>query len=241
MTRLLVHGAPDTHRVWRRVVAELANDDVVAVDLPGFGSPVPDGFVATKESYAEWLLQELEALATDGPVDVVGHDWGGLLAQRVASLRPDLVRTLACGGCPLDVEYEWHDMAKLWQTPEVGEQVMDAMTPETLAAFLTTEIDADASSAAQLVDTTMKDCMLTLYRSSLHHSAEWQPGVEAVGGRFPALVIWGERDVYAPPRFAERLARRLHAELVVFDCGHWWPLEEPTATAAALERLWARG
>lgn len=242
MAKLLVHGVPDTHRLWDRVRSELASDDVVVVDLPGFAAPVPDGFEATKDAYAAWLVAELERCAADGPVDLVGHDWGGLLAQRVASLRPELVRTLACGGCPLDVEYTWHEMARLWQTPEVGEQVMETMTPDALAAFLTTEIDAEAAAvAAAHVDDTMKRCILTLYRSAERHSAEWQPGVEAVGGRFPALVLWGDGDAYAPPCFAARLASRLQGDLVVFDCGHWWPVQRPAEAAAALERLWAAG
>ena len=51
------------------------------------------------------------------PVDLVGHDWGSLLVQRVVSLRPDLIRTWACGNGPVDTEYVWHDMAQQWQTP----------------------------------------------------------------------------------------------------------------------------
>jgi pimeloyl-ACP methyl ester carboxylesterase len=47
MTAVLVHGVPDTHRLWDRLRAELGRDGVVAVDLPGFGCPVPDGFTAT--------------------------------------------------------------------------------------------------------------------------------------------------------------------------------------------------
>ncbi|HEX5614323.1 MAG TPA: alpha/beta hydrolase [Acidimicrobiia bacterium] len=242
MTALFVHGVPDTHRVWNRIRAELGRDDVVAVDLPGFGAPVPDGFDATKEAYAAWLTTEVERLAADGPVDLVGHDWGGNLVQRVASLRPELVRTVALGGCPVDEQYTWHEMAQLWQTPGVGEHVMDAMTPEALSAFLTTEVDAEAAAeASAAVDDTMKRCILSLYRSAVTVGAEWQPAVDAVGGRFPALVLWGRGDTYVTTAFSERLAQRLHAELVVFECGHWWPYREPAASAAALERLWARG
>jgi len=53
--------------------------------------------------------------------------------------------------------------------------------------------------------------------------------------------VWGTTDSYVDTRFAERLAARLHGELVVLDCGHWWQMERPADTAAALERLWARG
>jgi pimeloyl-ACP methyl ester carboxylesterase len=234
---VFVHGVPDTHRVWDRIRAHVERDDVVAPDLPGFGCACPDGFDPTKEAYAQWLVDLLVSIGE--PVDLVGHDWGGNLAQRAASLRPDLVRTLALGGCPVDAEYTWHEMAQLWQTPGTGEQVMEAMTPEALGAFLAAEVDDDAVAAAQHVDETMKACILRLYRSAPEVGREWQPGVDAVGGRFPALVLWGRDDAYVEPRFADRLAARLHAELVVLDTGHWWPLTRPAESAAALERLWA--
>jgi hypothetical protein len=31
----------------------------------------------------------------------------------------------------------------------------------------------------------------------------------------------------------------MNAELVVLDCGHWWPFERPRETAEALLRRWA--
>ncbi len=53
------------------------------------------------------------------------------------------------------------------------------------------------------------------------------------------LVLWGERDPYAPPTWGERLARRTGARVVVFpECSHWWPLERPEAVAAELRALW---
>jgi pimeloyl-ACP methyl ester carboxylesterase len=37
MPAVLVHGVPDTHRVWRALIGRLRRDDVVTVSLPGFG------------------------------------------------------------------------------------------------------------------------------------------------------------------------------------------------------------
>ena len=86
----------------------------------------------------------------------------------------------------------------------------------------------------------MKRCILELYRSAVTVGAEWQPGVEAVAGRFPALILWGRNDVFVGPEFGERAAARLNGRLLLFDdSGHWWPLTKPAETAAALESLWA--
>jgi pimeloyl-ACP methyl ester carboxylesterase len=239
MPAVLVHGVPDTHRLWNPLRAHLGRTDVVAVSLPGFDAPVPPGFALTKEAYVDWLVQEIERLRS--PVDLVGHDWGALLVQRVVALRPDLIRTWACGDGPIDVDYVWHDTAQQWQTPEVGEQLMAMLTPELLEDGL---VGAGvprgyAHEAVRYVDATMRQAILKLYRSAVNVGREWQGSVEKITR--PALILWSKDDPYVAPVFAERLATRVHGELLLFEgCGHWWPLERPAEAAAALERFWAK-
>jgi pimeloyl-ACP methyl ester carboxylesterase len=237
MTAVFVHGVPDTARMWEPLVAELARTDVVALSLPGFATPHPDGFGATKEDYVDFVITELEAVGE--PVDLVGHDWGSILVQRVVSLRPDLVRTWACGSGPADREYVWHDMAQLWQTPEVGEQVMDAMTPDALAGFLELEIGPErAVEVASNVDDRMRSCILALYRSAVKVGDEWHDEIDAI--ERPGLVLWGADDPYAPATYGERLGERTGARVVIFeDTAHWWPVTRARDAARELEVLWA--
>lgn len=238
MPAVLVHGVADTDRLWNPLRTHLRRSDLIAVSLPGFDAPVPSGFDATKEAYAQWLIEEVERIGE--PVDLVGHDWGAMLVQRVVSIRPELVRTWACGSGPIDRSYTWHDVAQQWQTPEVGEQVMVAMTPEVVAQMLVANrVPGEAAEeAARFVDATMKDCILRLYRSAVDVGAEWQDAVAAVTR--PALILWGEDDPYVPVQFGQRLAERVGGELLIFEqCGHWWPVERPAETAAALERFWS--
>jgi pimeloyl-ACP methyl ester carboxylesterase len=239
MPAVLVHGVPDTPRVWDALRAHLSRHDVLAPSLPGFGCPVPAGFAADKEAYVDWLVGEVERVGE--PVDLVGHDWGALLVQRLVSRRPELVRTWACGNGPIDREYVWHETAQQWQTPEAGEALMAVMTPDVLAealpaAGLSTE---DARTVAAHVDDVMKDCILRLYRSAVRVGEEWEDDVARC--ERPALILWGADDPYVAPRFAERLAARVRGELVLFaGCGHWWPRERPAEAAGALEHFWHR-
>lgn len=92
MPAVLVHGVPDTHRLWNPIRSHLKRTDIVAVSLPGFAAPMPSGFAATKEVYVDWLIGEIARIGT--PVDLVGHDWGALLVQRVHS---ELVLFEGCG------------------------------------------------------------------------------------------------------------------------------------------------
>ena len=237
MPAVFVHGVPDTERVWSHVASRLGRADVVTLSLPGFGRAAPDGFAATKEAYVDWLLGELASLA--GPIDLVGHDWGALLVVRAVSLRPSLVRTWAAGGAPLDPEYVWHQAARAWQTPEVGERVMEKMTPDALRGALVAAgvPEADAAESSRHVDATMKRCILALYRSAVHAGAEWAADLSRVTA--PGLVLWGTNDPYAEPHFGRRLAERTGARFVELPCSHWWPLERPDDVARELRWIWA--
>ncbi len=239
MPAFLVHGNPDSSRLWARVIDELGayDGEIVAADLPGFAEPAPEGFERTKESYVDWIVEQLDGLG--GGVDLVGHDWGSLLVQRVASVRPDLLASVACGGAAVDVDYPWHPLAQVWQTPGEGERYMEEeLTDEFGIAHLVENGVPQADAEANIWTTPHgKQTILDLYRSAVDIGAEWQPDLERI--EVPALVIWGREDPYVPLAFGEALAARMKGELVVLECGHWWPFERPAETAAALLAHWA--
>jgi pimeloyl-ACP methyl ester carboxylesterase len=240
MPAVFVHGVPDTQRLWDGVLSYLSRKDTVTLSLPGFGVEAPAGFGSTKEEYADWLIGELEAIGE--PVDLVGHDWGAFLVGRAVCLRPDLVRTWAAGGVALDEEYDWHPVAKMWQTPGLGEQVMQAMTAEAMAqAYVDNGVPEElAREFSSRVDERMKGAILSLYRSAVEVCKEWAPAIDGI--ERPGLVLWGKDDPFAETRFAERMAKRTGARLVVLEgTGHWWPAQRPEEVAAALEGLWGDG
>ncbi len=238
MSAILIHGVPDTFRVWDAVIHQLTRKDVVALALPGFDAAAPDGFKATKEEYVAWIIQQLER--EPEPVDLVGHDWGCLLTARGASLRPDLVRTWAGGGGPVNKDYVWHPLAKIFQTPGAGEKFLAELDPQQFSHQLE-RLGVPSSYAAEAVqhmDNTMKQCILKLYRSAVNVGAEWQPDLKNVSCR--GLVLWGNRDDACPVDFSDRLARDLGASRVLkLDTGHWFELEEPAIVAKALDEHWA--
>lgn len=107
---LLLHGVPETALSWRDLVPELARDrQVIVPDLPGLGgteAPASFDVPALVEALAALVLHEVDGAADDGSegsgrqVDVVGHDWGGILALALAAARPDLVRRLVVANAP---------------------------------------------------------------------------------------------------------------------------------------------
>jgi pimeloyl-ACP methyl ester carboxylesterase len=80
---LLVHGYPDTHRVWDRVADALAAGHfVIRYDVRGAGaSGRPEGRTAYRlDRLADDLFAVLDAVSPDRPVHVTGHDWGSIQA-----------------------------------------------------------------------------------------------------------------------------------------------------------------
>jgi pimeloyl-ACP methyl ester carboxylesterase len=170
---------------------------------------------------------------------VVGLEWGSLRVQRLASVRPDLLSSLACGGATVDVDYPWHPLAQVWQTPGEGEKYMEEELTAEFGIEHLVENGVPREYAERNIWLTAygKDTILKLYRSAVEIGAEWQPDLERLD--LPAMVIWGRTDPYVPLEFGERLAGRIKGELVVLECGHWWPFERPAESARALLRHWS--
>jgi pimeloyl-ACP methyl ester carboxylesterase len=78
---VLVHGWPDTHRVWLRVARLLAEDlRVVLYDTRGMGlSPTTAQDTSfTVAHLAADLMAVVDDTSPDRPVHLVGHDWGSV-------------------------------------------------------------------------------------------------------------------------------------------------------------------
>jgi pimeloyl-ACP methyl ester carboxylesterase len=242
MTAVFVHGVPETPAVWDGLLAALDRADTMALSLPGFDSARPAGFGARMDEYAGWLVAQLERI--DGPVDLVGHDWGGGFVVRVVSTRPELVRSWVTDAAGIgDVEFEWHDFAKIWQTPQAGEdfwaQQLAAPTQQRAAVFEMFGVPAGpAYDLASHVNRTMADCILDLYRSAVDVGKLWGPDFAAI--QVPGLVIIPSEDPFLSAASANKAAARAGAKTVELDgIGHWWMLQDPPRAAVVLREFWA--
>ena len=244
--KLFLHGVPDSPAIWRPLTAalDLGETPVAVPALPGFTAPLPAGFAATKEAYADWAVGQVEALfAAHGPIDIIGHDWGALIAQRVAMLRPDLIRSWAVSNAVIDPDYRGHRVARIWNTPILGEIFMALSAPAKLAEGLAAQgmpAAIAAEEAAQWANKDKRRAILKLYRSAngLNFSHDWARGI----GILPAqgALIWGADDPYVDLSVAQRFAANTGMPLTVIDgAGHWAIAERPAEVAAALHRFWS--
>jgi pimeloyl-ACP methyl ester carboxylesterase len=229
--------------LWDPLRSHLQRDDVVALQLPGFGCARPEGFGATKEEYVTWLVGELEALQGEGPIDLVGHDWGGGLTLRLVSIRSDLVRSWVTDAAGLgDVAFEWHEFAKIWQTPVAGEEFFAsqlALSPEERAGvFEAFGVPHEQAMKIAGLDQTMADCILALYRSATNVGKEWAPDFNEIPK--PGMVVVPAEDPFLNAARAEVAATNAGARTHLLPgVGHWWMLQDPAKGAAMLAEFWA--
>jgi pimeloyl-ACP methyl ester carboxylesterase len=243
MPAVFVHGVPETPVVWDPLRSHLQRDDVVTLQLPGFGCARPAGFGATKEEYVAWLAAELEGLQRQGPIDLVGHDWGGGLTVRLVSTRADLVQSWVTDAAGLgDVDFEWHEFAKIWQTPGAGEEFFASQLalPKEEQAGVFEAFGVPHGEAMKMagLDQTMADCILDLYRSATSVGKEWAPDFTDVPK--PGMVVVPAEDPFLAEDRAKNAATRAGAIVAELPgVGHWWMLQDPAAGAAMLEKFWA--
>lgn len=245
MTAVFVHGLPETSRIWDSLRGILGRDSI-APALPGFGTPRPAGFTATKDAYAEWLAETLEGI--EPPIDLVGHDVGALISLRVATAFDVLLRSFAVDVAPIfHPKFDWPERVHRLQTPDVGEELLRSMReaepddPDSTAARLAgagvPSETARAMGAAH--DETMSRSILDFYRSAIPNvGADWWQDVK---GHTPSrgLVLL----LPDPPEEEEmslEVAHQLGAETArLDDLNHCWMAEAPEAAAVVLQRFWS--
>ena len=246
MTKVFVHGNPETDAIWRPLTDALSArgvDDVVLLSPPGFGAPTPEGWDALPASYVGWLADELEGLG--GEIDLVGHDWGAGHVYGLVADRPELLRSWAADVAGLmHADYVWHDAAQTWQQPEAGEAAIEMMTSLTDADRATAYgglglPDDVAASLAVAFDDEMGRCILALYRAATTEALAEIADRLAARTHSNGLIIDPSDDPYVASALAAPVAERLGAGMLPLDGqGHWWMVSDPDGAAAGLIDFW---
>jgi pimeloyl-ACP methyl ester carboxylesterase len=137
---VLVHGWPETKRIWWRVIEPLASlgFEVIVPDLRGFGDSdvAPDGFHDVP-SHA----RDIHALVHDhlghASAVLVGGDLGGPVIQDVALRFPDFVTRMVLFNSPLPFDKQRMQGMKTRPAREASDYfVRQGTDPEGLAAEL---------------------------------------------------------------------------------------------------------
>jgi pimeloyl-ACP methyl ester carboxylesterase len=140
---VLVHGWPETKRIWWRVIEPLARRgfEVIVPDLRGFGdSDVgPDGFHDVPSHARDLHALVHDHLGHDRAV-LVGGDLGGPVIQDIALRFPDFVRRMVLFNSPLPYDKERMQGMRTRPAREASDYfVRQGTDPNGLASDLDTD------------------------------------------------------------------------------------------------------
>jgi len=251
---VLLHGFPETGRCWRAVAQKLSEDHRVLVpDLPGYGrSARPTSYDSATLAHTMAAFME-EAGAPRAAV--VGHDWGGGVAFRLASSHSDRVERLAVINSPyrtLDLRHGWHML--FFNLPLLPEVVLTAAGDRWIDFILRAASETDAFEPEALAEyheayrtLERKRSAFAYYRTVTRRIiASKLPGRTRPSGRrgsidMPTLVIWGALDRALPVGLAEGIVKAIpQARLeTIPDAGHFVPEERPERVAQLLKEFLA--
>jgi haloacetate dehalogenase len=258
---LLLHGYPETHRMWHKVAPALADEfSVVCADLRGYGdSGKPEG-TADHSNYSKRAMANdmIEVMAALGHREFLlgAHDRGARVAYRLALDHPAAVKRLAL----LDIVstkavYEQGGMALATAYFHWYFLIQPRPLPETLighdpALWLGTAFRKLSADSAVFSDALIAEYLRTFGTpEGIHATCEdYRAGAtvdlandraDVAAGRkiaCPTLILWGARSVvgkmFQPLETWRDLVSSPIGEAI--DCGHFIPEEKPDETLHAL-------
>jgi len=202
----------------------LAGLDAVAIHLPGFGpTEAPDAVWGT-DDYARLVAEAIEPL---GPVVVVGHSFGGRIAVRLASARPELVSGLVLTGAPL---VRLAPVSK----PKLSYRIAKALNrigliPDSVLEARRKKAGSADYNAAQGI---MRDIMVKTVNENYDD--------DLAGITAPTWMVWGENDTAAPTaagKVASERIRGAHWTVVPGEAHLLTPVLSAAVRAAVEEAL----
>ncbi|XP_071964790.1 epoxide hydrolase 4-like [Antedon mediterranea] len=243
---LLVHGFPECWYIWRHQLRAFKNDyRVVAIDLRGYGeSETPNGVLNyTSKIIIDDIKEVVLELGYNSCV-LVAHDWGGVIAWRVAMEYPELVDKLVVANAAYPERMKQHLMSHLsqfrkswfmffFQIPYLSEMMIQANDygfiedcfygKSRTPADMCTQDDMEAMKYAfsQKGNVT---AALNYYRASSKTKPMKSKNVSS-----PTLLIWGEKDDVLEVEMAkgtEKYVENMRLE-VIEDAGHFIIQDNP--------------
>lgn len=259
---LLVHGWPETKRIWWRVAGPLAEAgfEVVAPDLRGFGDSEvgPDGLHDTVASSLD-LAELLDTLGLDRVV-LVGGDFGGVIAQDLAARFPDRIDRLVLFNCPMPYLKGQMDGLRTRPVGTIDYFMEQALRPDELiedlanvrsrrrylSTFYSSRLWAHPGAfddeevtfhVEPFDDPATLRASFGAYVSTFDESARTAPSMLGQNPDVRTLLLYGPSDHVIPPDW-EAIARIVFPDHVgpyrIEGAGHFLPWEQPEIFANAI-------
>jgi len=251
MSRLLVHGFPETWWIFRKVIPLLATKHrVFAVDLRGFG----DSANAPGDHDSKVLAEDLHHLIADigvGPVHLTGQDISGATVFRLAVTHPEDVLSftaieMGLAGFGLeglaDVTHggAWH--IGFLAAPGIPEMLLAGREREFLGQFVFPTMCATPEAISKGdVDEFVRTYSradgwrgaIGLYQSMLKEGAEIRALAEKPGLNVPVLAVGAGGGAFTVGTMSKAAGTQVRS-VQLDGVGHYVAMEAPERLSKAL-------
>lgn len=192
---LLLHGIGSNSFSWRQQLQDLScHYTVVAWDAPGYGQssdPVPK--VMKVRHYADCVKDLLDEQQMDS-VYLLGHSWGGVIAQEFYRVFPSYVKALILADTNRGGGAEPKDIARRGLQQRL--QMIEKLSPDQLARERAPVLLSSTAPDDVLheVENIMSQVRSSGYRSAAISMSEVDHSELLSQIQIPTLLIWGTED-----------------------------------------------
>ncbi len=245
-TVVMIHGWPDTHRLWDGAVQTLkANYRCVRFTFPGSDAP-PAGPAPSLADITARLLAIIDKASADQPVTLLLHDWGCFFGYELAARHPDRVarvigvdigdttssafmKSLTLGNKLMILSYQvW--LATAWLIGRyLSERVADAMTRWMAGAM---QCPAPKEGVRWFMNVPYAMTWFGV-GGGIRGAMRFKP-------HCPMLYLYGKRKpfMFHSQKWLEKLNTTPGSKAVGLSCGHWVMVDRaPEFEAQVLEWL----
>ncbi|MBX3513384.1 MAG: alpha/beta fold hydrolase [Xanthobacteraceae bacterium] len=233
---VFVHGLGSTSSVWEAQVRHFSSQfKTIRYDLDGSGRSSPSGEL----SIQGWVddLANLVGIYEIKRAHFVGHSLGTLILQHFAVQSPSYVESLCLLGTNRSPN-EQRRKALADRIEKVSSQglssIVDAVIDGTLSPAALKKKPELAGYVRELLLCQSDGGYLASLRAVMAATA-----ADAKQITCPVLAVCGDDDKVSPQAIADDFIAELPrgVTLMLGECGHWHPIEQPAAVNAAIEKL----
>jgi pimeloyl-ACP methyl ester carboxylesterase len=251
---LFVHGVLLNGYLWRDAIESLSDvRRCVAPDRLGHGATkAKAGVDTTFAGQAEFLNAFVDALGL-GQVDIVANDTGGGISQIFAAEHPEKVRSLTLTNCDTHDNYPPEALkplvaaaesgglgaiGKMWMGDKntvrhsfgVAYEDVNGVPDERVDFYLKPIFDSEENTAM----------LARLIMTPNSQNVSIESKLRKVTA--PALIMWGDDDVFFDKKWAYWLKETLPGARgpIIIEGGRlFWPEERPEFFAEQVRKFWA--
>lgn len=214
---ILIHGVGMQSAAWGPQIAELSRTHrVIAIDLPGHGGSAALAPALGVSGYVTWLHEVVAALDL-GPVSVVGHSMGALIASGFAVEHPALTKRV----CVLGSVYRRDAAARAAVVARATEIAQGKLDVETPLDRWFGNVAADRAARAQVagwLGTVDPQGYAAAYAAFAKGDATYAERLRQID--CPFLAITGDGDPNSTPAMAQGMADQVPGGRAITIRGH---------------------